>query len=366
MMSGCLIHIWLFFFVVFGNEFEVKEVKTGLYSRVELTGEKLDQHVADSQHSVEWTKRNRSKTCLCFIKPNTTVKTSYSKCCGKAHFYLNNNTLILENITAEDEGNFTETIIRGNGTKIIQTFTIIINYPPSVTEIVVSWTSNTSVTLKCKVSGSFLHLMWKREGVPILEKHRHSFSEKNQTLHISNITNSDYGTYSCTASNAYGESETHKNITGENLTVNQENGASGKTQSDQTVLSSGLAVVGVLGLCIVFYCLHKYHHRQRAENGRTTDEGGADNNLGIYQEVKDTEEVPPLPYVYSDFIKPKESSQACATAQHFEDFDYSEVGYTCREETVVLDFGYSEVGPSAVLDCVSNEESTACPDAEEE
>lgn len=76
--------------------------------------------------------------------------------------------------------------------------------------------------------------------------------------------------------------------------------------------------------------------------------------------------MPPLPYVYSDFIKPKESSQACATAQHFEDFDYSEVGYTCREETVVLDFGYSEVGPSAVLDCVSNEESTACPDAEEE
>ncbi|KAL0182705.1 hypothetical protein M9458_022080, partial [Cirrhinus mrigala] len=85
-------------------------------------------------------------------------------------------------------------------------------------------------------------------------------------------------------------------------------------------------------------------------------------------EVPDTEEVPPLPYVYTDFIKPKESSQASAAAQHFEDFGYSEVGPTCREETVVLkDFGYSEVGPSAVvLDCVSNEDSTACPDAEEE
>ncbi|XP_073686370.1 uncharacterized protein [Garra rufa] len=211
--------------------------------------------------------------------------------------------------------------------------------------------------------------MWKREGVPILEKHRHSFSEKNQTLHISNITSSDYRTYSCIASNAYGESETHTNITGENSTVNQENGASGKTdQSDQTVLLSGLAVIGVLGLCIVFCCLHKYHHRQRAENVRTTDEGGADNDLGIYQEVPGTEEVTPLPYVYTDFIKPKESSQASAAAQHFEDFGYSEVADTCRKETVVLEeFGYSEVGPAAVtLDCVSEEQSTACPGAEEE
>ncbi|XP_042588698.1 HEPACAM family member 2-like isoform X3 [Cyprinus carpio] len=180
--------------------------------------------------------------------------------------------------------------------------------------------------------------MWKREGLPILEKHRHSFSEKNQTLHISNITSSDYGTYSCIASNEYGESEKHTYISG--------NGTRDKTQSDQTVLSSGLTLTCVLGLCIVFYCLYKYHHRQRAENGRTTDEGGAAIDLGIYQEIPGYEEVTPLPYVYTDFIKPKESGQASAAA-HLEDFGYSEVGPACRER-------------------VSNEESTACPEAGEE
>ncbi|KTG42462.1 hypothetical protein cypCar_00010154 [Cyprinus carpio] len=184
--------------------------------------------------------------------------------------------------------------------------------------------------------------MWKREGLPILEKHRHSFSESNQTLHISNITSSDYGTYSCIASNAYGKSEKHTYITGQNSTVNRGNIAGGKTQSDQIVLSSGLTLAGVLGLCIVFYCLYKNHHR------------GADNDHGIYQEIPVTEEVTPLPYVYTDFIKPKESSQASAAAQHFEDFGYSEVGPTCREETVVL------------YERVSNEQSTACPDAGEE
>ncbi|XP_050977180.1 hemicentin-1-like [Labeo rohita] len=236
------------------------------------------------------------------------------------HFHLNNNTLILENVTAKDEGVFVETVVLRNGTTKCLNFKLIIQHPPSVTEIVVSWTSNTSVTLKCKVSGSFLHLMWKREGVPILEKHRHSLSEENQTLHISNITNSDYGTYSCTASNAYGESETHTNITSENSTVNQETGTSGKT--DHTVLLSGLTLTGVLGLRIMLYCLHKYHHRQRVEKCRTTDEGDADNVHGIYK--------------------------VSAAAQHFEDF-----GYSCREET-------------AVLYCVTNDQPKACPDAGED
>ncbi|XP_016349069.1 uncharacterized protein LOC107693972 [Sinocyclocheilus anshuiensis] len=346
MMHGCFIHIWLFFFAVFVREIKVKEVKTGLYNRVELTGEELDQNIADSLKSVEWTKRKGSITCLCITKTNI-FNASYSQCCGTAHFYLNNNTLILERVTARDEGVFIETIVTGNGTTKCLNFTLIIQYPPNATEIVVSWTSSTSVALKCEVSGLFLHLMWKREGVPILEKHRHSFSERNQTLHISNITSSEYGTYSCIASNAYGESEKHTYITSGNSTVNQGNGTRDKTQFDQTVLSSGLTLTGVLGLCIVFYCLYKYHHRQRAENGRTTDEGGAANDLGIYQEVPDPEEVTPLPYVYTDFIKPKESSRASAAAQHFEDFGYSEVGPTCRER-------------------VSNEESTACPEAGEE
>lgn len=56
----------------------------------------------------------------------------------------------------------------------------------------------------------------------------------------------------------------------------------------------------------------------------------------ISQEVHDSEEVTSLLYVYTDFIKPKESSQASAAALHFEDFGYSEAGPTSREETVVL------------------------------
>ncbi|XP_067255380.1 leucine-rich repeats and immunoglobulin-like domains protein 2 isoform X2 [Chanodichthys erythropterus] len=328
---------------------EVK-VETGLYSRVELTGMSLPQDTVDS---VEWTKlkRNGSQVCLIFVNSGTSSIKCYSDCCGKTHFYLNNNTLILENVTAQDEGVFKETVIRRNGTKKIQTFKLIIQYPPTATEIVLSWTSSTSVTLKCEVSGSFLHLMWKRERVPILEKHRYSFSERNQTLHIRNITSSDYGTYSCVVSNAYGESEQHIYITDENSTVNQGNGTSVQTQSGQKLLSSGLTLMGVVGLCIMFYGLYKYHHRQRAENGRTTDEGDADYTIVIYQEVSDFQQMTPLPYVYTDFIKPKEPNQASAGRQHFEDFGYSKVGSTCMAEPELQ---------------YCDEQSTVCPDTGEE
>lgn len=108
------------------REIKVKEVETGLYSRVELTGEKLDQHTADSLKSVEWTKRKGSITCLCIKKTNTTSNASYSQCCGTAHFYLNNNTLILESVTARDEGVFTEAIVTRDGTIKHLNFTLII------------------------------------------------------------------------------------------------------------------------------------------------------------------------------------------------------------------------------------------------
>lgn len=114
------------------RETEVTEVKTGLYSRVELTGEELDQHI-DSLKSVEWTKQNRSVTCLCF-KKNSTFNASYSQCCGTAHFYSNNNTLILENVTAQDDGVFKETILLINGTIKLLNFTLIIQCKSDISE----------------------------------------------------------------------------------------------------------------------------------------------------------------------------------------------------------------------------------------
>ncbi|XP_056323374.1 uncharacterized protein LOC130236651 isoform X2 [Danio aesculapii] len=300
-------------------------LKRGLYSRVELTGETLAQQYTDSLSSVEWTKTNNSSTCLCF-KKHSNNDTHYRQCCGKAHFYISNNSLILENVTKQDEGFYMETIVIKDKPTEHQNFTLLIDYPPKATEIQVSWSSSTSVSLACNVTGSFLHLMWKKEGVSIVEDERHSFSNRNQTLHISNISSSDNSTYSCIVSNEYGQSEKHRCITNGNSTVNHENASSDKKQMVQIVITSGLTFLGVLGLGVIFYFLYKHHHRQRGQT--TTDEGDADNDTAIYQEVADNEKVIPLPCVYTDFIKPKESRQDFAAQQQLDEFGYSEVGAT--------------------------------------
>ncbi|XP_051542263.1 uncharacterized protein LOC127433927 isoform X2 [Myxocyprinus asiaticus] len=354
-MPGHYINGWLSLFAVFASEMLGVTVKTGLYSRVELTGEKLDQQTADSLQSVEWTKLNRSSQCLCLIFQKYNGTKIYSRCCRQANFYLINNSLILENVTAQDEGVYMETIVTGNRITKSLNFTLHILNPISVSEIMVSWTSNTSVTLRCEVTGLFLHLKWMKEGVSILEDYRHSTSERNQTLHITNITSSDYGTYSCLVTNSNGESEKQTYITGENPALSQENGtnATSVRLKNQIVLSIGLTLIGVLGLCVIFSVIYKYHHDvsghchrktpdsktrgHRGENGRTAEEGDEDIDLGIYQEIPVIEEVTPLPYVYTDFIKPREPNQASATAEHFEEFGYSEIGPVGREDTVLSD-----------------------------
>lgn len=102
------------------------EVKTGLYGRAEFIGMSL--HQKETVESVTWTKLklNRTQLCIRYVNNSTNGTRCYSDCCRKAHFYLNNNTLILENVTAQDEGVFMETIVRRNGTTKYQNFTLII------------------------------------------------------------------------------------------------------------------------------------------------------------------------------------------------------------------------------------------------
>ncbi|XP_065112578.1 uncharacterized protein [Paramisgurnus dabryanus] len=241
-------YVWLFLFDIFTRETLGVTVQTGLYSRVELTGENLDHHT--DLKSVEWTNLNKSCLCLQFVKETGNI-TNYSPCCGKAHYYFNNNTLILENVTAQVQGVLMENIVNGSGiTKTFNiTFTLYIAYPPNAKGIGVTWTTNTSVSLTCEVTANFTHIMWKREDSPILEDTRHSLSENNQTLNISSMTRSDDGKYSCVATNAYGKSETHTNVICEKCFMHGENPISnfgvGLIRSKR-----GFTFIGLLGLCI--------------------------------------------------------------------------------------------------------------------
>lgn len=75
--------------------------------------------------------------------------------------------------------------------------------------------SNYSLTLTCEVNGEFNLLQWFRDGLPLPEDQRFSFTENNKTMQVSNLSTSDYTTYTCQVSNENGKSEAQVNVTGE-------------------------------------------------------------------------------------------------------------------------------------------------------
>nr|XP_055064269.1 uncharacterized protein LOC129446880 [Misgurnus anguillicaudatus] len=194
--------------------------------------------------------------------------------------------------------------------------------------------------------------MWKKEDSPILEGDRHSLSENNQTLNISNMTRSDDGKYSCVATNAYGKSETHTNVTCEKCCMDRKTSTPSPRQDmtiSQILFPSGLSIITILGLSIVFFGIIKYCHCRKGKNDKATA-GDVNIDIGIYEEIPGIKEVVPLPCVYKDFIKPRQANQDSAAAKHLEDFGYSEIGPAGNNTTILYPIS-------------SDEEFGPCPDA---
>lgn len=213
-----------------------------LHGQVELRGRY--GHSADVL-TVEWAKysaKNSAKKLLyLFQKPNNTTCLDP---CQNISFNSENMSLILVHLTPEDEGIYEErstftnlTIIYFNITltflsefpispvllllymiKILGSWLIYYKHTfpnsPAATNITV-YPSPGSLTLTCEIKGEFQLLQWFRNGLPLPEDQRFSFSENNKIMRVSHPNSSDCGTYTCRVSNENGKSEVQVSINGE-------------------------------------------------------------------------------------------------------------------------------------------------------
>ncbi|XP_062870850.1 uncharacterized protein LOC134332943 [Trichomycterus rosablanca] len=199
--------------------------------------------------------------------------------------------------------------------------------PPLASRIDVSCYNDT-LTLRCEVIGDFVSLQWMQNGLPLPADQRFIFTEMNTTMQVSNLTSIICSTYTCSVSNEAGFKETHVNITG-NITEVCLNRASNHPYLKFILLSTG--ITGFLALLIILICIYKCYGCIKSDppDRRTRDH--REQNIQMQEPVYDeplqegaaTPKVEPLPYVYSDFIKPKASHQA--TADQAEDFGYSTI-----------------------------------------
>lgn len=293
-----------------------QNVKAVLHGRVELhTCLRLLQNVK----RVEWAKhKNSTSTRLLytFDQPNDT--SCFNSC---QNIQLTENmSLVFVNLTKEDEGVYQNKIVFfGNGSTEQCNIILSVLSPPTALTIAVS-TSNCTLTLRCEVRGQILNLHWLRDGLLLPDDQRISISERNMTVHVTNLTSSDWGMYVCRVSNEVGTSEAHVNIT-ELCQHSREKEE--QILTTKFLLFTGLAVIFILLVCIILICICRKGYCRRDPPNRRKGRRKANDIVmeepiydepncpqvqvqeSSFEEEPDAPIVNPLPYVYTDFIKRK-------------------------------------------------------------
>ncbi|XP_053501033.1 intraflagellar transport protein 46 homolog isoform X2 [Ictalurus furcatus] len=314
MPGGDFFIVMLLLWTFVGRGVDGERVTGVLHGRVELRGRY--GHSPDV-HRVEWAKYpDKHSTRKLLYLFNNSNNTTCLEPRQNINFNLQNMSLILFNLTTEDEGIYEEKTSFKNNTIKYFNVTLSLLFASNIT---VS-SSPGSLTLKCEINGEFKLLQWFRNGLPLLDDQRFSLTDNNKTMQVSNLTSSDCGTYTCQVSNENGKSEAQIDISGTMISFCP-NSSGGKFLAliEPVLFPAGFSLIGLLVLCIILILICKYYGRRKIKTAST--EEPVYNEPTFVQEEAAAPTVDPLLIIYQDFIKPKDSHQS----DQSEDFGYSTI-----------------------------------------
>ncbi|XP_058865865.1 hepatic and glial cell adhesion molecule-like isoform X2 [Acipenser ruthenus] len=181
----------------------------------------------------------------------------------RAHYYSHNNTLVLNNVTEEDEGVYEVTQECGADSTISRRMIRLSLMSPLSEPLITVSVRNTShsmlLTLSCELTeGTQPSYWWLKDGKPLPQDGRHFVSEQNSSLEVRNATEQDCVTYTCVSQNRLGSREAQRDITANDSPACISPGSAGSLTPAQ-ILSIAAAVLCVAGLCIVVYCTKRHY-----------------------------------------------------------------------------------------------------------
>ncbi|XP_058865864.1 hepatic and glial cell adhesion molecule-like isoform X1 [Acipenser ruthenus] len=185
----------------------------------------------------------------------------------RAHYYSHNNTLVLNNVTEEDEGVYEVTQECGADSTISRRMIRLSLMSPLSEPLITVSVRNTShsmlLTLSCELTeGTQPSYWWLKDGKPLPQDGRHFVSEQNSSLEVRNATEQDCVTYTCVSQNRLGSREAQRDITANDSPACISPGSAGSLTPAQ-ILSIAAAVLCVAGLCIVVYCTKRHYQEIR-------------------------------------------------------------------------------------------------------
>uniref|UniRef100_A0ABM0N0N9 Roundabout homolog 2-like n=1 Tax=Saccoglossus kowalevskii TaxID=10224 RepID=A0ABM0N0N9_SACKO len=162
-----------------------------------------DQTVAEGTNSV-------TLQCTATGKP-TTITYAWKKDSANINisgrYSLNGGSLTISNIVREDDGIYTCYASNGVGQPHSASATVTVHFPATINTSPSdrTVTEGNSVTLQCSATGkpTTITYTWKKDSADIIIIGRYILN--GGSLTISNSVRSDYGIYTCYATNAIGD-----------------------------------------------------------------------------------------------------------------------------------------------------------------
>ncbi|XP_072331515.1 uncharacterized protein [Scyliorhinus torazame] len=167
-----------------------------------------DQHFQNVDH-VKWTF---SQTRILNYDEATQTATFINSYKNRCTFYRSNGSLLLRNITRNDEGRYEVQI---NLNEIRSRMIQLKVFEPVSEPLIFSNSTyvDTTIGLACQVSAKNVSsVLWWKDGKVITNDQRYQLTEDNWTMVIKKAIKSDCGVYTCTVENAVSKKNTSHSL----------------------------------------------------------------------------------------------------------------------------------------------------------
>uniref|UniRef100_UPI00398F0A90 hepatic and glial cell adhesion molecule-like n=1 Tax=Pristiophorus japonicus TaxID=55135 RepID=UPI00398F0A90 len=207
-----------------------------------------------SQHIVQYQKASNASAKI------------FPKYEGRVTYDPENNSLVIHQLSLQDEGHYMITITPSSGLEVRTFINLTVLVPVSEPRITVrtEGAPHPMLIMNCTVeNGSDPQVSWMKDNKILVSGQQFRPLINYRSFRVANVTSSDCGTYTCIVQNPVNRVEAPQLITDEHFQECLHRPALGMGQA----LSITVAVLCAVGFLAVFIVIKKYKGRRRVVNG---------------------------------------------------------------------------------------------------
>ncbi|KAL4608708.1 carcinoembryonic antigen-related cell adhesion molecule 1-like isoform X1 [Arapaima gigas] len=284
---------------------------------------------------IEWKKNIKETSKIVLLIHKMPNDTQYLACKNRCVF--SGQTLLMDNITKNDEGVYEMSLLLANSSVIIKDISLLLYSPPHI-RVSSDNSSDSGLTLRCELRKRELwSYVWLKNNRALPPDGRHLVREGNATLFVTNVTHDDCGNYSCEASSGRARGAALIQLTDKMMNLCPATNSI-KVPSHKHVFKhmlvnaavwtvAAISAAAVLMLFLGLFLMKLQHRRKSRVNGNVVPQ-----NNHIYDEIEDiqsgpaAQNVPRSMCVYKEYIPTQQQGEMVYSLVGPHDVSHTEMG----------------------------------------